>query len=428
MASVAAWLLVLAALLLFPSDAKGLTMNLSADANEYRLGSTVILTGTIDMSQHEYSELTSLDLTIAGPQGCTATLPVIEVTDEAIDCNETGGGKVYVTTAFQNVSYVLPNETRGTGYNWLRPATGYGYNPVSYGYGYGNAQVVYTIKWASPVWLSPQPIFSLLPSMKKVYDIPALDAPATPTPGGPQALDDNFGATEMFDLPTIEPPPPPANMPSVAPNATFFADIPMPVMPDNPAGAPSNLPAADVLFSVPGYEVGAPPTGADPVLPVATEVFSIPEYVEVRPSSAPADVGDAAGGVKVFDVPTWTETKPDSAAADMPVATEAFSVPAWSLALPAGAPDGLPAATVVFDVPEWEEPIPSGAPARLADGVTPTVLFAVPQVVGGTKNVTGLVKVPGGNIWMVVEGSPSDVLAEVNSTTGALVQLSLIHI
>ena len=56
-ASVAAWLLVLAALLLFPSDAKGLTMNLSADANEYRLGSTVILTGTIDMSQHEYLSL-----------------------------------------------------------------------------------------------------------------------------------------------------------------------------------------------------------------------------------------------------------------------------------------------------------------------------------------------------------------------------------
>jgi len=226
----------------------------------------------------------------------------------------------------------------------------------------------------------------------------------------------------MFDLPVIAPPAAPANMPSLIPNVEVFAQIPTPIAPANPVGAPSNLPAADVLFSVPGYEVGAPPGGADPVLPTATEVFSVPSYVEVRPGTAPADIGDAAGGAKVFDVPAWTETKPSSAAVDLPAATEAFSVPSWTESLPVGAPDGLPAATVVFDVPAWEEPLPTGAPARLADTVTPTEIFGIPQASGANKHVTGLVSVSPTSLWMVVEGVYNDVLVEMNGATGAIIQ------
>ena len=170
------------------------------------------------------------------------------------------------------------------------------------GYGYvGEVTVTYDAEWAAPVFLSPPPVFKVVPNYEVAFSIPVPAPTPTPTPGGPAQLSDT----------------------------TLAFSIPMPETPTPAPGAASDLPGFDEAFSVPLLSTPEPPVGVA-TLPDTTTAFEVP----------------------LLPTPEPDPTAPD----DLPTVTEAWTIPVPPTPTPVPGIPTLGTTALAFNIPDGQVP------------------------------------------------------------------------
>ena len=163
--------LILGAVLLAPSSAAGISVTVSPSASDFVVGQTINLSGSVSLGDAEFNRLTSVDLVIAGPQGCTAELPLntdpystTAIVDQVVSCSPSGSGILTVDVTYSGISVV-------DGYRY-----GYGYGDGLLGSG-SSASVAFNIDWTPPAFLDPAPLFTLLPNSSSLFSVPVIPVP-----------------------------------------------------------------------------------------------------------------------------------------------------------------------------------------------------------------------------------------------------------
>jgi len=186
--------------------------NPAAGASSYKVGETVVLTGAVNLADGETRNITSVALDMGGPMACDATLPIAPGANQSVACEATGTGSLSVDVSYSGVA-ALTESNSGYGY-------GYGYGYVQ---GSGNAaKINYTIRWNSPVWISPMPTFSLVPQTVSIFTIPANIPTPTPVAGLPVELPNSELA---FTIPALTEED--ENAPDELPTLTVVGAIPL---------------------------------------------------------------------------------------------------------------------------------------------------------------------------------------------------------
>jgi hypothetical protein len=264
---------LLAGLLAWPSGvAIGLLASITpTDQESYLLGETVTFSGSVDFTSEDPDDAT-VTIYIDGPQPITQVVPTL--------------AGVY-SYSENNLTVTVTREG----------SFGYG------GYGVVTGTINYDVEWAAPVFLSPPPVFKVIPNYEVAFPIPVPAATPTPTPGGPVQLSDT---TLAFSVPMLPTPPPAEGAATDLPGVDEAFDIPLLPTPE-PSGI-AELPATEVAFTVPLPPTPEPDPTAPDDLPTVTEAWTIPvpptpEPVPGVPTLGTTELAFAIPGLPGYEVP-----------------------------------------------------------------------------------------------------------------------------
>ncbi|MBF8267741.1 MAG: hypothetical protein HW388_1249, partial [Dehalococcoidia bacterium] len=183
----------------------------------------------------------------------------------------------------------------------------------------GDSRLSYAIKWTPPTFLSPAPLYSLIPNTTQAFSIPLLPSP-TPAGGGIANLPDTV---TKFGIPLVGTPAP--GQPAALPSATEAFPVPTPEVAAPEAGAPAELPALTEAFNIPAVPTPTPEVGAPANLPTLTEAFNIP--LAPTPTAEPGAAAVLPTLSSVFSIPTAPTPAPVSGVAELPSRTVISTIP-----------------------------------------------------------------------------------------------------
>ena len=249
------------------SNNSDISLAVDQPSTAYLLGQTVVFTGTVDFTADESATITAVQLiNSTGPQALSIGLPVADTFGVFIPVSG-APGTLTVKVDFSDVSVVggtlpggslpgtLPGSTLPVGGNFKGAS--------------GGGTITYTANWTPPVFLTPAPVFTLVPSTDVEFAIPQLTAPT-------EATGVKLPSSELkFAIPTVGAP----NI-TALPSVTSTFDIPTVSVSTNANTSLPNIPSTDFTnfgFTIPDLTgLGLIATSSVPNFSDTTAGFAIP--------------------------------------------------------------------------------------------------------------------------------------------------------